>query len=113
MLTDLHVHLRPDEPGASPNEYFNTQNAERYRAAARERGIEELGVSEHIYRFRQALEPGHVRFGVRFERRSQRLGLVPPGTKAQDQPTAAVKNILNRRQGCLDARVIGDLASIV
>ena len=56
MLTDLHVHLRPDEPEASPNEYFNAQNAERYRAAARERGIEELGVSEHIYRFRQALE---------------------------------------------------------
>ncbi len=56
MLTDLHVHLRPDEPEASPNEYFNARNAARYRTAARERGIEELGVSEHIYRFRQALE---------------------------------------------------------
>jgi len=56
MLTDLHVHLRPDEPEASPSEYYDARNAERYRAAARERGIEELGVSEHIYRFRQALE---------------------------------------------------------
>src|SRR5204863_132527 len=31
-------------------------NAERYRAVASERGIEELGVSEHVYRFRQALD---------------------------------------------------------
>ena len=29
---------------------------ERYRAAATAAGIEELGVSEHVYRFRQALD---------------------------------------------------------
>lgn len=56
MLTDLHVHLRPDDLDATPGEYFTAANAARYRAAARERGIEELGVSEHIYRFEQALE---------------------------------------------------------
>ena len=56
MLTDLHVHLRPDEERASAGEYFTRENAERYREAAGERGIEELGVSEHVHRFVQALE---------------------------------------------------------
>ena len=56
MLTDLHVHLRPDERDASVRAYYSAANAQRYRAAARAQGIDELGVSEHIYRFRQALE---------------------------------------------------------
>lgn len=56
MLTDYHVHLRPDEPGTSAEKYFVAANAERYREAAASRGIAELGVSEHIYRFKQALE---------------------------------------------------------
>jgi histidinol-phosphatase (PHP family) len=56
MLTDYHVHLRPDELGATPAAYFTAANAERYREVADERGIEELGVSEHVYRFQQALE---------------------------------------------------------
>jgi histidinol-phosphatase (PHP family) len=56
MLTDYHVHLRPDDLAASAAEHFSATNVERYREAAVERGIEELGVSEHIYRFRQALD---------------------------------------------------------
>jgi histidinol-phosphatase (PHP family) len=56
MLSDYHLHLRPDDPAASPEQYFTPANAERFREAAEERGIAELGVSEHIYRFRQALE---------------------------------------------------------
>src|SRR4051795_3628089 len=56
MLTDYHVHLRPDDLEASTAEYFTTENVARYLAAAEERGIEELGVSEHVYRFRQALD---------------------------------------------------------
>ncbi len=55
MLTDYHLHLRPDEVG-SAEEHFTQENAERYLAAAEEQGIEELGVSEHIYRFKEALE---------------------------------------------------------
>jgi histidinol-phosphatase (PHP family) len=55
MLTDYHVHLRPDEPGTTAARYFTAGNAERYREAASERGIAELGASEHIYRFHQAL----------------------------------------------------------
>jgi histidinol-phosphatase (PHP family) len=55
MLTDYHLHLRPDELDATAGEYFTRANVERYREVAAERGIAELGVSEHIHRFRQAL----------------------------------------------------------
>ncbi len=56
MLTDYHTHLRPDDLEATAAEHFTAANAERYREAASERGIAELGVSEHVYRFRQALD---------------------------------------------------------
>jgi histidinol-phosphatase (PHP family) len=57
VLTDYHVHLRPDHIEDTPAErYLTADNAERYRAVASERGIEELGVAEHVYRFTQALE---------------------------------------------------------
>ena len=56
MLTDYHLHLRPDEEGTSFERYFTAENVERYLAAASAAGIEELGVSEHVYRFRQALD---------------------------------------------------------
>ena len=56
MLTDYHVHLRPDDHDATPAHYFTSENAERYRESASERGIAELGVAEHVYRFSQALE---------------------------------------------------------
>ena len=56
MLTDYHVHLRPDEVDATADEYFTEANAERYLAAASEAGVNELGVSEHIHRFADALE---------------------------------------------------------
>jgi histidinol-phosphatase (PHP family) len=56
MLSDYHVHLRPDEPGTTAELYFTQANAERYRESAQARGIAELGVSEHVYRFEQALE---------------------------------------------------------
>jgi histidinol-phosphatase (PHP family) len=56
VLTDYHVHLRPDDRDATPGEYFTSSNAERYRTVASERGIAELGVAEHIYRFTAALD---------------------------------------------------------
>ena len=56
MLTDYHVHLRPDEDGTPPARYFTAANAERYREVAAERGITELGVSEHVHRFTAALD---------------------------------------------------------
>lgn len=56
MLTDYHVHLRPDDPGATPRDYFTLENAGRYLDAAGAAGIAELGVSEHVHRFADALE---------------------------------------------------------
>jgi histidinol-phosphatase (PHP family) len=56
VLTDYHVHLRPDEDGTGAERYFTAANADRYREAASERGIAELGVAEHIHRFLQSLE---------------------------------------------------------
>jgi histidinol-phosphatase (PHP family) len=56
VLTDYHVHLRPDEPNTPAERFFTTGNVDRYRTAAEEQGIGELGVAEHIYRFAAALE---------------------------------------------------------
>jgi histidinol-phosphatase (PHP family) len=55
VLTDYHVHLRPDELDATAEAYFTAANAERYRDAATAAGITELGVAEHIHRFSQSL----------------------------------------------------------
>jgi len=56
MLTDYHLHLRPDEPDTPPERYFTAENVERYRRAAAAAGVDELGVAEHVYRFTQALD---------------------------------------------------------
>jgi histidinol-phosphatase (PHP family) len=66
MLTDYHLHLRPDELDATAEEYFTQANVERYSEAAAERGIAELGVSEHIHRFRQALTVWRHPFWVEY-----------------------------------------------
>jgi histidinol-phosphatase (PHP family) len=50
------VHLRPDEEDSTAGRYFTKDNADRYRETAGERGIGELGVAEHVYRFVQALD---------------------------------------------------------
>ena len=56
MLTDYHLHLRPDTKPSPASEYFTPANVDRFRAMAEEQGIAELGVSEHVHRFRQALD---------------------------------------------------------
>ncbi len=56
MLTDYHLHLRPDGEDTPAERYFTAGNVQRYLAAAAAAGITELGVSEHVYRFTQALE---------------------------------------------------------
>jgi histidinol-phosphatase (PHP family) len=68
VLTDYHLHLRPDDAEATPARYFTQANAERYRSAASERGIAELGVSEHVYRFEQALSVWRHPFWERYAR---------------------------------------------
>jgi histidinol-phosphatase (PHP family) len=64
VLTDLHVHLRRDELEHTAAEHFTAANAERYLEAAAERGIEYLGVSEHVYRFRESLSVWNHPFWV-------------------------------------------------
>jgi histidinol-phosphatase (PHP family) len=66
MLTDYHLHLRSDDTDASAEEHFTQANVERYRTVAEERGIAELGVSEHVYRFKQALEVWRHPFWERY-----------------------------------------------
>jgi len=57
VLTDYHVHLREDSDKRSPDEEaFTEANVERYLDAATEAGVAELGCSEHVYRFADALE---------------------------------------------------------
>ena len=56
MLTDYHLHLRTDEDDQLPERAaFTAENVERYLAAAADAGIGELGCSEHVYRFTDAL----------------------------------------------------------
>jgi histidinol-phosphatase (PHP family) len=57
VLTDYHVHLRDDGDRRPPADFaFTQENVDRYLAAAEEAGVEELGCSEHVYRFAEALE---------------------------------------------------------
>jgi histidinol-phosphatase (PHP family) len=56
VLTDYHLHLRPDEADTPPERFFTGENVDRYLAAAEDAGIAELGVSEHVYRFKHSLE---------------------------------------------------------
>jgi histidinol-phosphatase (PHP family) len=56
VLTDYHLHLRPDEEDTPAERFFTAENVERYRAAATAAGIEELGAAEHVHRFAQALD---------------------------------------------------------
>ena len=76
MLTDYHVHLRPDEPGTTAERYFTAANAERYREAAAERGIAELGRR----RARPPLRPVARGLGPRVVAR--------PGASTTSTPTA-------------------------
>jgi histidinol-phosphatase (PHP family) len=56
VLTDYHLHLRPDDREATADGYFTEANVQRYLDAAAERGISELGVSEHVDRFAESLD---------------------------------------------------------
>jgi len=56
LLTDYHVHLRSDDDHAPGfDRAFTAENVDRYLEAAERAGVAELGVSEHIHRFTQAL----------------------------------------------------------
>jgi histidinol-phosphatase (PHP family) len=56
LLTDYHTHLRPDLADATADRFFTEANVLRYLEVAAEQGVDDLGFSEHVYRFRQALD---------------------------------------------------------
>jgi histidinol-phosphatase (PHP family) len=103
VLTDYHLHLRPDGEDASVSRYYTADNVGAYRSAASERGIAELGVSEHVYRFRQALEIWRHPFWERFahddldeycdfvrEQTDLRLGIEADFVPGAEERTAAL-----------------------
>lgn len=53
MLVDYHCHLAPDDEQLGPR-WMTDEWIAVYAAAARERGIGELAVTEHCHRFEQA-----------------------------------------------------------
>lgn len=55
VITDYHLHLRPDDLGARAEERFTKENIDRYVAAAERVGVTDLGCAEHMYRFTEAL----------------------------------------------------------
>ena len=57
MLTDYHTHLRPDDLETDRRAVTSPSATSRATWRPRRRaGIAELGFSEHVYRFRQALD---------------------------------------------------------
>lgn len=59
MIVDYHLHLRPDGDRLDEGAYA-PEHLERYVAAARGRGVGEIAITEHVYRFRQAADlAGH------------------------------------------------------
>jgi histidinol-phosphatase (PHP family) len=53
VLTDYHMHLAGDDD-AYDAASFSDEHIGRYVAAARERGIDEIGFTDHVFRFREA-----------------------------------------------------------
>lgn len=66
MLTDYHMHLRPDDVDAGAQRFFTEENLQRYLEVAAERGVTDVGFSEHVYRFREALEVWRHPFWERY-----------------------------------------------
>ena len=108
VLTDYHVHLRPDDEDTPPERYFTAANAERYREAAEERGIAELGVAEHIHRFTQALEvwqhPWWRQLGARRRRRLLRASCARRPTCGSGSRRTSCAGREDRIAAFLDAR---------
>jgi len=55
VITDYHLHLRQDDIAARAEDQFTAENIARYREAALQAGVSDLGCAEHMYRFTEAL----------------------------------------------------------
>ncbi len=52
MLVDYHMHLRAHGSGSEELDH-TAEGVERYVERARERGVDEIGITEHVYYFRE------------------------------------------------------------
>jgi histidinol-phosphatase (PHP family) len=53
VIVDYHMHLRGPSNGHEGPVEHTTEAVERYVEAARDRGVDEIGLTEHVYYFRQ------------------------------------------------------------
>ena len=53
MIPDYHMHLRRNESDEPEEVDHTVEGVERYVAAARAAGVDEIGVTEHVYYFRK------------------------------------------------------------
>ena len=82
VLTDYHVHLRPDELDATAAEYFTEANVERYLDAARAAGDRGAGrLRAHPPLRRRARPSGTIRSGAR-----TRWTISPPTATSSARP---------------------------
>lgn len=52
MIVDYHMHLR-DRPGAEPDGRYTLERLEQHVVQAERSGIDEIGITDHAYHFRQ------------------------------------------------------------
>jgi histidinol-phosphatase (PHP family) len=52
VIVDYHMHLR-ETSGGAPNHDYTASRVEEYVERARAAGVDEIGLTEHVYRFRQ------------------------------------------------------------
>jgi histidinol-phosphatase (PHP family) len=60
VIVDYHMHLRREDSDDIAQTDHTVEAVERYVAAARAVGIEEIGISEHVYYFRETRPFWHV-----------------------------------------------------
>ena len=93
MLTDYHLHLRPDEPDTPPERYFTAENVDRYLAAAaggRDRGARGLRARLPLHPGARALAPSLL--GGTGARRPRRLLRVRPRHAAAARASSATSS---------------------
>ena len=54
MIVDYHMHLRDPEDG--PRGSYSADYAERFVAQARVAGVDEIGFTEHVFKFRESMD---------------------------------------------------------
>ncbi len=64
MIVDYHMHLRTGPRGSSEEIDHTIEGVERFVEKARERGVDEIGFTEHVYYFRQTRDLWSVPYQI-------------------------------------------------